>query len=67
MALKNVSPTSNGRVSTQVAIVASGFGGLATAHYLKQAGTGASALQFIPAIQPDVAQIKALRRMLSRT
>ncbi len=38
MALKNVSPTPTGRVSTQVAIVGSGFGGLATAHDLKQAG-----------------------------
>lgn len=38
MALKNVCPTSTGCVFTRVAIVGSGFGGLATAHYLKQAG-----------------------------
>ena len=38
MALQNVVPPSIARVSTQVAIVGSGFGGLATAQYLKQAG-----------------------------
>jgi cation diffusion facilitator CzcD-associated flavoprotein CzcO len=38
MALQNDCPTSTRGVSTQVAIVGSGFGGLATAHSLKQAG-----------------------------
>ena len=38
MALQNVCPPSTARVSTQVAIVGSGFGGLAAAHELKQAG-----------------------------
>jgi len=38
MALHNGHSTSNGFASTHVAIVGSGFGGLATAHYLKQAG-----------------------------
>ena len=38
MALQNVHSPSRALVSTQVAIVGSGFGGLAAAHYLKQAG-----------------------------
>ena len=38
MALNNPCPKSTAPVSIQVAIVGSGFGGLATAHYLKQAG-----------------------------
>ncbi len=38
MALQNGSSTSNGFAATHVAIVGSGFGGLATAHYLKRAG-----------------------------
>lgn len=38
MPLQNVCPTSTSCVSTQVAIIGSGFGGLAAAHYLKQAG-----------------------------
>ncbi len=38
MAMQDICSSSTGPVSTRVAIVGSGFGGLATAHYLRRAG-----------------------------